>query len=369
MAGEPWIRVHANLRDKPVTDRCAQACGVRIAEAAGLLVALWGAVSQHARNGAIRDVSDAQLERWAGWEGKRGTFAKFVREHHMDDAGRINEWDEYAGALEQRRASDRDRKRKSRGQPADSHMEVGRMSAGSHADSPRDSRVTSAPARANETIRYEDVVEEPRELANADDSPTAVELAIWSNQAVTDRWGEQPHPYTPASATETADALRALEINPELVRSSIARQCQDSKRAHPPRSPAYFRQGIEQHWDEEQARRAAAAALPASTATNGNGKPHRSSARASPTGRAALLLNEIKGLIGVHRQPGQAERRYIRRDDVAKLGAAELEAYDAVGGADRILSTPGEQWSFLIRDYAAALEATATGGRHEPTQA
>lgn len=135
---EPWIRVHANLAAKPVVWRAVETLRIHRAEAVGLLVSFWGAVSQHAPNGTVRDYPDAQLEAWAGWERKRGRFAAFVRAHHLDSDGRVNEWDEYAGVLEEQRRQARDRKRRSRGRHGDGHS---------------DNDVTSSPTRRDETIR------------------------------------------------------------------------------------------------------------------------------------------------------------------------------------------------------------------------
>jgi hypothetical protein len=111
---EPWIRVHANLVDKPIIDRAVDALDVSEHEAIGLMVTFWGSVSQNIIGGQLADVSDRQIERWARWHGRRGRFANFIRTAHLDADGRVNEWDEYAGALEQRRAKERERLRNKR---------------------------------------------------------------------------------------------------------------------------------------------------------------------------------------------------------------------------------------------------------------
>jgi hypothetical protein len=161
---EPWIRVHANLVDKPVVDRAVHALGVTHHEAIGLLVQFWGAVSQYATEGLVGQRTDRQLEMWAGWSGrgkKPGRFAQFIRTQHLDGDGCVNEWDEYAGKLESRRAAERERKRlererKERERLAASHAE-------SHADNPADIPPTVTrtvqPARANEdeTLRNEEL--------------------------------------------------------------------------------------------------------------------------------------------------------------------------------------------------------------------
>lgn len=116
---EPWIRVHANLASKPVVIRAVEALGVSRHEAVGLLVQFWGAVSQHVTDGFVGPHSDTQLEVWAGWTKKKGRFAAFLRAAHLDCDGRVNEWEDYAGQLEEQRRQARDRKRKSRGSHSD----------------------------------------------------------------------------------------------------------------------------------------------------------------------------------------------------------------------------------------------------------
>ncbi len=146
---EPWIRVHANLAGKPIVWRACEALGVKPHEAMGLLIQFWGAVSQHVVHGKVSALPDAQIEAWAGWRGKRGRFAAFIREKHLDADGRVKEWDEYAGPLENRREYDRERKRKererkSRKRPGDSPP-----------DSPTEVTGTSTPTIRDETVEPE----------------------------------------------------------------------------------------------------------------------------------------------------------------------------------------------------------------------
>jgi hypothetical protein len=160
---EPWIRVHANLHLKPVIGRAVEVLGVKRHEAIGLLVTFWGAVSQHVTDGLVGEQSDSQLETWADWRGKRGRFAAFIREQHLDADGRVNEWQDYQGPLDARRANDRERQRRHREQRVTSraghtgrHAPVTRDSNGGVTrDESRDVTVTSALTRANETKRDE----------------------------------------------------------------------------------------------------------------------------------------------------------------------------------------------------------------------
>ncbi len=160
---EPWIRVHANLAGKPIVWRAVEALHVSQHEAMGLLVQFWGAVSQHATHGNVSDIADAQLEAWAGWTKKRGRFAAFVREKHVAPDGRLREWEEYAGALEDRREYDRERKRKER------ERKSRKRHGDNQPDSPPEVTGTSTP-----TIRDETVEPEPLQGSRVLLPPTAL---------------------------------------------------------------------------------------------------------------------------------------------------------------------------------------------------
>lgn len=80
-------------------------------------------------------------------------------------------------------------------------------------------------------------------------------------------------------------------------------------------------------------------------------------AKASDSGNAALMLQSIRELVQESQQPGQAARKFIPKAKVEALGADVFKAYNAIGGADRILNAPADQISFVIRDFTQALEA------------
>ena len=240
---EPWIRVHANLHGKPIVWRAVDALHVSQHEAIGLLVQFWGGVSQHASNGHVADLPDAQLEAWAGWRGKRGRFAAFIRSTHLDADGRVNEWDEYAGALEHRRSKERDRLRNKRTVLRNSTHDVAQQDAYSTHD------VATRARERNDTIRELLIDDDGGAAVNGsaigEPALTALYLTIWANGAITERWGEQPAPLVPGGSHELADHLAGLGAAWELVRDSIYRQCRESRLARPPRSVNYFRAGIE----------------------------------------------------------------------------------------------------------------------------
>ena len=249
---EPWIRVHANLADKPVVCRAVETLGVRHHEAIGLLVQFWGAVSQHATDGAVAALSDAQIEVWAGWTRKRGKFASFIRSTHLDCDGRVNEWDCYAGALEEQRRQSRNRKRTSRGRHSDGHSD-------SHADGHGDIAVTSSPTKRNDNETKRNELEVVDLAIPPDSELTALFLTICANRAITERWGEQPSPLARSSAVQLADELAGEGISAAVARLSIYRQCRETKIPKPPRTVSYFGNGIRGDWEKEQTRVAIAA--------------------------------------------------------------------------------------------------------------
>jgi hypothetical protein len=259
---EPWVRVHANLRGKPVIARAVAALGVSENEAMGLMVSFWGQVSQHVVNGFLTGTTDRQLEVWAGWTRKRGRFAAFIKAHHMDANGRVNEWDEYAGKLEARRARDRERKEEERA----------RKSGGRPKDNPQDVTGDSIPTRANETTR--DVTSTPvvvlrsvrvdsiEERATADAAADyATKLTVAANRAITARWGEQTRVLMAGQSYEIVSVLMDAGITIDEATESIRSQCEKSSKAFPPKSINWFRDGIIDAMDQKAAR-AMAASMP-----------------------------------------------------------------------------------------------------------
>lgn len=158
---EPWFRMHANVLDKPVVWRLVKATGIHPARAAGHLAAFWGKVSQHGSGGRVADLPDAQLEAWAGWDGKRGAFAAWLRAEHVTD-GVVNEYEEYSGALEMHRAKSRARVQKWRANRE--------QNAHGDADVTRTEAVTDA-SRNDVTLRYDT----KREVQEQQQLPPAVQ--------------------------------------------------------------------------------------------------------------------------------------------------------------------------------------------------
>jgi hypothetical protein len=104
-----WIRISVALADDPKVHRLADTLGVRVAEAAGLLVFLLGKFPEHAPTGDLSNVPASLVERWAGWEGERGAFDRAFRAEFLNDAGVWEAWDKHNGKALQKLTRDRER--------------------------------------------------------------------------------------------------------------------------------------------------------------------------------------------------------------------------------------------------------------------
>lgn len=188
--------------------------------------------------------------------------------------------------------------------------------------------------------------------------PYAVQLTVAANQGVTARWGEQPIPFI---ATSAPSQRAAREV--EAYGVPIAEACgiafslaKDSTQDRPPRALTYWTKAICDRWDAIQAQRAAAASPTPDVIAH----PKISGAPRGTPGDAALLLARIRDLAETAETQGAGRRQFIRRARVAELGPPVLRAYEAIGGADRILATKPEHFGILTRDFAAALSAAGT---------
>jgi hypothetical protein len=105
-----WIRVASRISQDVKIWRLAELAECDAYKAVGHLVDLWGAMTEQAKDGDISRVSDAMLERWAGWDGRRGAFAAGVREILCDETGVVAAWEKYQGAAIREHEADRRRK-------------------------------------------------------------------------------------------------------------------------------------------------------------------------------------------------------------------------------------------------------------------
>jgi hypothetical protein len=127
------------------------------------------------------------------------------------------------------------------------------------------------------------------------------------------------------------------------------------------RSLKYFMPAVLRLWEEEQARAAAAETTPPSITS---GPAPTRGARSPPAARdrkaeAQRIVAEIRDLIAVSQAPAQAAVRFIPIARVESMGDRIARAYREVGGADRFLTVAGDKLSFLVRDFALALDSQA----------
>lgn len=168
----PWYRMHANLGDTKVLWRAVTFLGTSPGTAAGHLALFWGKVSQHCPGGDISQLPDAQLESWAMWDGEPGMFARFIREQHCTD-GKVNDWEEFNGPLEERRRKERERKaaQRSRGRAQDVPRDVPR-------DTPRDGRTTSGGYDTKRDEKNYQLLQRAREEAPPENDDEAPDVSL-----------------------------------------------------------------------------------------------------------------------------------------------------------------------------------------------
>lgn len=92
-----WIRIAVGIGDDPDMHDLADALGVRVAEAVGLVVSTLVRFPQHAPDGNLTQLRDSLLERWAGWEGERGLYARELRRIFLTN-GVWSSWEKHNGA-------------------------------------------------------------------------------------------------------------------------------------------------------------------------------------------------------------------------------------------------------------------------------
>lgn len=140
-----WIRVEAHEVDSVRVAQLAEALGIDPVMALGHLVALAGQVAEQTPDGHIATVPNVTIERWARWSGRRGEFARAVREILQDGAGFLDDWNESMGKLVERRAKDRQRKAGSKESPGKDH--------GNSTENPRNGRGDSSATERDGTER------------------------------------------------------------------------------------------------------------------------------------------------------------------------------------------------------------------------
>lgn len=248
----PWIRVNVALLDDADVRQFGTVLYPRLeaftarAAAGGHLCALWGKFAEHQPDGRAARRDDEQMEEWAQWKGKAGTFATAFRDRFVGTDGVIRLWDEYQGAALDKREKDRQRKEKER---KDKERTVRGLSRGHSngqstdadadrpSDRPRDVRVTSH-RNGTETVRttqkagsthrsqlgrtpstsaVENPAEQPAPLSSHEDATTNDEppdgaVKLRDVRSPTPPIAE-PEPPAPVESADPNDALPAAAHN------------------------------------------------------------------------------------------------------------------------------------------------------------
>lgn len=108
-----WIRIDVAIRSDPNVAELASRLGVTLAEAVGLCTLTWAAIAEHRPNGALHGIAIPALEKWAGWERRKGkpagVFGRAFRELFISD-NEASGWESRQGKLVDRAERDRLRK-------------------------------------------------------------------------------------------------------------------------------------------------------------------------------------------------------------------------------------------------------------------
>lgn len=94
-----WIRIAVGILNDPSIHMVADASGVSVPTTTGHVVGLLTYLPEHCRDGDVSGVSDATLERWAMWTGRRGKFAEAFRRYLCNEQGVVRSWDKHNGAM------------------------------------------------------------------------------------------------------------------------------------------------------------------------------------------------------------------------------------------------------------------------------
>jgi hypothetical protein len=93
-----WIRVARNIGSDVRVGRVARACGIRRAEAVGLIVNVLTHLPDEARDGDLRAFESCELEEWAAWEGDPGAFTTAFLAHMCTPDCVVRSWEKHNGA-------------------------------------------------------------------------------------------------------------------------------------------------------------------------------------------------------------------------------------------------------------------------------
>lgn len=103
MTGMPWFRLDRDVATNP---KLFELEGLVGDAALAYLIRFWCAVAAHRSDGDVSGVSDAVLERWAGWLGARGELVAALRTCGFLEGSTVKGWAERQGAIAAKFARD-----------------------------------------------------------------------------------------------------------------------------------------------------------------------------------------------------------------------------------------------------------------------
>lgn len=139
-----WIESHQELWRHPKTKKLARLLGVSVPTAIGHLHGLWYWALDFAQDGSLAKYEPEEIADAVLWDGKASDLmTALIAAGYIDQNGDVlslHDWYDYAGKLLDRRAADRERKRKASGNRQTSEgvpTEIHRKADGNLTDSMR----------------------------------------------------------------------------------------------------------------------------------------------------------------------------------------------------------------------------------------
>lgn len=174
----------------------------------------------------------------------------------------------------------------------------------------------------------------------------ALMLTVTANQAITQKWGEQPTVLHYGAALQLASDLMGMGVELEVARASIVEQLGRRRlNDRPPTSINWFRKGIERAWAQEQQRRLdATTALPTPA-------PLAVVGRATGDPAADAAWNAVLDLIP------KWHRREVTAETFAAMSPGMRAGIKAIGGFPKLINTPDDKRVWVKRDFVAAFTA------------
>jgi DnaD/phage-associated family protein len=167
-----WIELHQTLPTNKKTLRLKKILKIKTPQAIGHLCLLWLWALDNAEDGDLSIFSDDEVSEVSGWTGKPETFvAALIEAGFLDEDHHIHHWEEYAGALIDKREVTREQnkirqqaRRDKIKNSHDRHASVTRDNSVTNENVTRDNSVSHAPIPyltvPNRTVPYHTVPED-----------------------------------------------------------------------------------------------------------------------------------------------------------------------------------------------------------------